>query len=200
VASDDNPPGDPAGQQSQQSQQSQQATVREARALAHPARIRILRLCLDRALTNAELATALGQRPATVLHHVRTLVSAGFLTEDGWRRGPRGSTEKPYRATGKSWQLQGTLSTDDGTIWRSVFQAVAAEIAEAGPGAVVEGARVALRLQPDQLDSLVTRLRDMLAEFPPPERHLADEPPPGDPYAMLFVLHRRQLPKIAQEG
>jgi DNA-binding transcriptional ArsR family regulator len=194
VPSDDNWSGDPAGQQ------SKQATIREARALAHPARIRILRLCLDRALTNAELASALNQRPATVLHHVRTLVSAGFLAEDGWRRGPRGSTEKPYRATGKSWQLHGTLTTDDGTIWRSVFQAVAAEITEAGPGAVVEGARVALRLQPDQLDSLVTRLRDIIAELPPPERHLADEPPPGDPYAMLFVLHRRQLPKIAEEG
>jgi DNA-binding transcriptional ArsR family regulator len=193
VASDDNRPGLPAGPQ------SQRATVREARALAHPVRIRILRLCLDRALTNAELATALGQRPATVLHHVRTLVNAGFLTEDGWRRGPRGSTEKPYRATGKSWQLHGTLTTDDGTILRSVFQAVAAEITEAGPGAVVEGARIALRLQPDQLDALVTRLRELIAEFPPPERHLADEPPPGDPYAMLLVLHRRQLPGITEE-
>jgi DNA-binding transcriptional ArsR family regulator len=177
-----------------------EATVAEARALAHPVRIRILRLCLDRALTNAELAAALGQRPATVLHHVRTLVSTGFLTEDGWRRGPRGSTEKPYRATGKSWQLHGTLSTDDGTILRSVFQAVAAEITEAGPGAVVEAARVALRLPPDQLDMLVTRLRDLIAEFPSPERHLAGEPPAGDPYALLLVLHRRQLPGTAEPG
>ena len=31
-------------------------TLQEARALAHPLRIRILRLCLDRALTNSELA------------------------------------------------------------------------------------------------------------------------------------------------
>jgi hypothetical protein len=193
VATDDNPAGVTGGPQ------GQQATVREARALAHPVRVRILRLCLDRALTNAELATILGQRPATVLHHVRTLVSTGFLAGDGWRRGPRGSTEKPYRATGKSWQLHGTLTTDDGTILRSVFQAVAAEISEAGPGAVVEGARLALRLQPDQLDTLVTRLRELIAGFPPPERHLADEPPPGDPYAMLLILHRRQVPGTTSE-
>jgi DNA-binding transcriptional ArsR family regulator len=198
VTSDGNQPAGPAGGPA--GPQSQQATVREARALAHPVRIRILRLCLDRALTNAELATALGQRPATVLHHVRTLVSAGFLTEAGWRRGPRGSTEKPYRATGKSWQLHGTLTTEDSTILRSVFQAVAAEVTEAGPGAVVEAARVALRLTPDQLGALETRLREVIAEFPPPERHLAGDPPPGDPYAMLLVLHRRHLPESTAEG
>ena len=34
-------------------------------------RIRILRMCLDEPLTNAQIAGRLGRDPASVLHHVR---------------------------------------------------------------------------------------------------------------------------------
>ena len=44
------------------------ATAAEAKALAHPLRMRILRLCLDRSLTNKQLAEWLGKDPGTVLH------------------------------------------------------------------------------------------------------------------------------------
>ena len=57
------------------------ATEAEAKALASPLRLRILRLCLDQALTNKQLAGRLGRDPGTVLHHVRTLVATGFLAE-----------------------------------------------------------------------------------------------------------------------
>jgi len=82
-----------------------EATVAQARALAHPLRLRIIRLLFDRSLTNRELARALGENPATVLHHVRTLLKTGFIEADPERRGPRGTTEKPYRSTGRSWSL-----------------------------------------------------------------------------------------------
>ncbi|HXW82571.1 MAG TPA: winged helix-turn-helix domain-containing protein, partial [Acidimicrobiales bacterium] len=75
--------------------------LQEAAALAHPLRLRIVRLCLDQALTIAELAGLLDQRPATVLDHVRALLATGFLAEEPWRSGARGAMEKPYRATGK---------------------------------------------------------------------------------------------------
>ena len=55
------------------------ATDAEARALASGLRLRILRLTLDEALTNKEIADALDRNPASVLHHVRTLVDNGFL-------------------------------------------------------------------------------------------------------------------------
>ena len=55
------------------------ATEAEARALASAIRLRIMRLCLDRPLTNKEIAERLGANPATTLHHVRTLVATGFL-------------------------------------------------------------------------------------------------------------------------
>jgi DNA-binding transcriptional ArsR family regulator len=81
------------------------ATDAEARALASALRLRILRLCLDASLTNKEIAAALGKDPASVLYHVRRLVDTGFLIAEPVRRGSRGSRERPYRATGKSWTM-----------------------------------------------------------------------------------------------
>jgi len=161
-------------------------TLEEARALAHPLRLRILRLCLDEPMTNRQLATALGERPATVLHHVRTLVKTGFLVEQPWRQGPRGSVEKPYLSTGKSWALEGGLDLGSTMSRRAVFEAVSAEIGEGGPDAVIDGARLAIRLTPDKLDELVSHMRELIDEY------RAADTPGGDPYAMLIVLHRRE--------
>jgi len=82
-----------------------EATAEEARALANPLRLRILRLCLNASLTNKQLADRLDKDPATVLHHVRMLVDTGFLSADAVRSGAKGALEKPYRATGKSWEI-----------------------------------------------------------------------------------------------
>jgi len=161
------------------------ASLEEARALAHPVRLRILRLCKDDALTNRELAARLGQPAGTVLHHVRTLVVTGFLAEAEWRPGPRGTTEKPYRSTGKSWRLDVGDTGEARAVQRAVVDAVAAEVDEAGPDAVVEQARMAMRLRSDQLDDLLGRVRELIADYA-----LVDEPD-GDPLAMLIIVHRR---------
>ncbi|WP_323959020.1 helix-turn-helix domain-containing protein [Arthrobacter sp. JZ12] len=73
------------------------------RALSSPVRLRILRLCLHKARTNKEIAEVLDLNPATSLHHVRTLLSTGFLRAEEPRTGNRGAKEIPYRATGLSW-------------------------------------------------------------------------------------------------
>src|SRR5207237_3866845 len=78
------------------------ATPAEAKALANPLRLRILRLCRDRPMTNKELAERLDKDPGTVLHHVRTLVDTGFLAAEPVRAGSTGALEKPYKATGQS--------------------------------------------------------------------------------------------------
>lgn len=161
------------------------ATLEEARALAHPLRLRILRLCKDEALTNKDLAARLHIPAGTVLHHVRTLVATGFLVEGEQRPGPRGTTEKPYRSTGKSWRLDVGDTGEESAVRRAVFEAVAAEVDEAGSDLVVEQARMAMRLRPDQLDDLAGRLRQLIEEF----AHVDD--PEGDPAAMFVVLHRR---------
>jgi len=170
------------------------ATLQEARALAHPLRLRILRLCLDRSLTNGELAAALERRPATVLHHVRMLLSSGFLSEEAWRSGPRGSTEKPYRATGKSARLDLGLTGEAASLHRAMLAAVAAEIEEAGPDAVIESARLPMRLTSDQVEEVTLRINALLDSYRRPEEYLGSDPAAGEPYAILLVFHRRSLP------
>src|ERR1700722_12426122 len=84
-----------------------QATDEEARALASSLRLRSLPVCLDEPQTNKEIAERLGRDPASMLHHVRTLVRTGFLEPQGARRGKRGAREIPYLTTKKSWRLSG---------------------------------------------------------------------------------------------
>lgn len=170
------------------------ATLEEARALAHPLRLRILRLCLEEALTNRELASRLDLHPATVLHHVRTLVSTGFLVEEPSRPGPRGTTEKPYRATGKSWRLEVTDAAEEAAVRRAVLDAVAAEVDEAGPDAVLSSARMAMRLTPGQIEDLKDRIQAIIDEYA-----LVQEPG-GEPVAMLILLHRRPAGATRQSG
>src|SRR5687768_14537725 len=85
------------------------ATAKEAKALAHPLRLRILRLCLHQELTNKQLADRLGSDPGTVFYHVRQLVGAGLLQQAPVRTGASGALEKPYRSTGTTWWLDGPL-------------------------------------------------------------------------------------------
>lgn len=169
------------------------ATLEEARALAHPLRLRILRLCLDEPLTNKELASRLDMHPATVLHHVRTLVRTGFLAETDHRPGPRGTIEKPYLATGKSWRLE-VGDTGGRAVRRAMLEAVAVEAEEAGPDAVLASTRMAMRLRPDQLQELLERVRALVQDFAE-----LDEPR-GEPVAMLTVIHRRPTAQHPQSS
>jgi predicted ArsR family transcriptional regulator len=149
-------------------------------------------MCLDQARTNSELAAALGQRPATMLYHVRTLLRTGFLAEDPPRPGPRGTVEKPYRATGKSARLDHSMASEDGALLRAVFEAVAQEVDEAGPDSVLEGTRLPIWLRSGELAELMTRVRALIDALPSVDEYLAAKPAPdADPYALLLVLHKR---------
>ena len=158
------------------------ATADEARALANPLRLRILRLCLDRGLTNKELADRLGRDPGTILHHVRRLVATGFLAAGADRRGLRGSTERPYRATGKSWTLD-VGDAESGTI--AMIEAFRDEVAESPPGHPVSLSRLGVRLSPDAATAFRQRLETLV------EALYASDDPTGDPYGFLVGLHRR---------
>src|SRR5438128_441852 len=119
------------------------ATAEESRALANPLRLRILRLCIDRALTNKELAERLGKDPGTVLHHVRMLVDTGFLAAEPVRAGPRGALEKPYRATGKSWEVNVGDEGGEAMVLAPI-DALRDEVLEAGSDAVATQYRIAM--------------------------------------------------------
>src|SRR3954447_16007019 len=146
------------------------ATAEEAKALAHPLRLRILRLCLDDALTNKELAERLGKDPGTVLHHVRTLVDTASLRVDAVRTGAKGALEKPYRSTGKSW----TLDVGDAGETLAMVDAFREEVLEAGTKAVLAQSRFAMRLSAKSRRDLIARLEALADEFA-----LRDEPGGG---------------------
>jgi DNA-binding transcriptional ArsR family regulator len=170
------------------------ATEAEAKALANPLRMRILRLCLDQALTNKQLAEWLGKDPGTVLHHVRTLVKTGFLVPEEVRQGAKGALEKPYRATGKSW----TLSLEESPVHpgvdaQAVLEAFQAELAEAGYEAAGFN-RLALTLNKASREELESRVLAILDEFV-----TRDPDPGGEPYGLLFAIHRRRLPGSGQD-
>ncbi|WP_043614128.1 ArsR/SmtB family transcription factor [Nonomuraea candida] len=159
------------------------ATEAEARALASSVRLRILRLCLDRALTNKEIADRLGANPATTLHHVRKLVQTDFLAAEPSRPGPRGSTEIPYRATGKSWDMDVRESGVTGAN-AAILDAFLEELKLVD---IEEGdfARLGLRLTAEGYDELHTRLQEVFDEF-----RVRRPPPDGQAYSLFVALHR----------
>jgi GNAT superfamily N-acetyltransferase/DNA-binding transcriptional ArsR family regulator len=163
-----------------------EATLAETRALAHPLRLRIIRLLYDRSLTNRELARALGEHPATVLHHVRTLLRNGFIAAEPERRGPRGTIEKPYRSTGRSWALR--IEDDEGVanVSRAALDAFFAEVRDAGPVADLHTSRLAVNLTPAARDDLERKLSDLLADY----AAIAPDAE-GEPWSVFVATHRR---------
>lgn len=160
----------------------------ELKALAHPLRWRILRLCFDRAWTNQELAERLEVAPATVLRHVRALVKTEFLVAEPVRTSAKGALERPYRATGRTWQL-GLIDVEGVGLVRQVDLAVLAahraEIVEAGPESSRGMARGVLRLGPQAQEDLKARLTELIAEF------LQREEPDGEEVSYLWSLATR---------
>jgi predicted ArsR family transcriptional regulator len=156
------------------------ATEAEAKALASGFRLRILRLCLDRALTNKELAQRLDSNPATVLHHVRTLVATGFLAAQEERRGARGAREVPYRATRRSWQLDLAGAAGGGAAMVEAFLDEMRHIDVDKSGLT----RLGLRLTDAEHLELRERLQSLIDEY-------ADRPPQtdGKPYSLFLAVY-----------
>ena len=154
------------------------ATEEEIRALASPLRLRILRVCLHDAHTNKEIAGILGKDPATMLHHVRRLVDTGFLAAEPVRRGTRGSREIPYRATGKSWQLNNPAKD------RRLLDTFLEEVALV-PAEQLGSMRMGLRMTPEMFDEFEERLRELVEEF----RERADAANTGDAWSLFFAIH-----------
>jgi predicted ArsR family transcriptional regulator len=163
-----------------------EATDAEARAMVSPLRLRILRLCLDTPLTNKQIAQALGRDPASVLHHVRTLVKTGFLVAEGERRGARGAREVPYRATGKSW----VLDVVDPELGRAqgvaMVEAFVQDTSRVGFD-TVDSTRMGLRLTPAEREELAARMYELVEEF-----RLRGST--GEPWSLFVALHRDDRP------
>jgi Mn-dependent DtxR family transcriptional regulator len=150
----------------------------DGRVLASVLRLRILRLCLDEALTNKEIADRLGKDPATIYHHVRRLAERGFLAAQPERTGTRGAREVPYLATRKSWRTPVPGGQD-----RLLIETFLEEYAEADPSTVTS-ARLGVRLSAEAHAELVERLGALLQEY-------ADRTPDpgGTPWSIFVAVH-----------
>jgi DNA-binding transcriptional ArsR family regulator len=162
------------------------ASVREAKAVAHPLRLRILRLCRHQAMTNKELSDRLGRDPGTVLYHVRQLLAVGFLEAAPVRAGSSGALEKPYRATGRTWWMDTALTSTIPGGALAPIEAFQDELAEAGPASIDKMSRFVLRLSAEDAEDLGGRILKILDEYVE-----SDDARDGLPvYGGIFVLHR----------
>ncbi len=162
------------------------ATIAEAKAMAHPLRLRILRMCGMQELTNKQLADRLDRDPGTVLYHVRQLTAVGLLEPAPVRTGESGALEKPYRATDQLLRLESTpaLSLPGGAL--APIQAFQEELREAGPESVEKISRLVLHLSPAEAEELATRLVAIFDEYAGSDHERLDRPAHGG----IFVLHR----------
>ncbi len=152
--------------------------------MASSLRLQILRLALHEPRTNQEISAALGRNPATVLHHVRTLVDTGFLIEQHVRRGERGSREIPYLASGKSWYLDaGAVTPTRAGEQDLLLQTFLDEVQRLPPGAL-SSTRLGFRLADADRERLLTRLYDVLDDL---ANHPSD--PDGEPFGLYVGLH-----------
>jgi len=174
----DAPPGHPRGRR--------QATALEAKALAHPLRIRMLRLCLQQPMTNKQLADRLGVDPGTALYHVRQLTEAGLMKQEPVRTGASGALEKPYRSTGQTWWLDGPLADAGSDVSFAPIQAFQEELREAGPESVQTFDRFMLHLSPQDVQTLERRILAILDEYVESDGERLDQPALGG----ILVLHR----------
>lgn len=148
-----------------------------ARALSSPLRLRILRLCLHESRTNKEIADILELNPATSLHHVRTLVSNGFLDAEEPRRGNRGAKEVPYRSTRQSW---GTRIPDAAPMLVDTFLQ---EINGLDPQEI-QVLRVGLKLSEATQKEMMARLREVIEDYA-----LRDPEADGVPTSLFLAHH-----------
>ncbi|WP_418907026.1 helix-turn-helix domain-containing protein [Glutamicibacter endophyticus] len=151
-----------------------------ARALSSPLRLRILRLCLHEPRTNKEIADILQLNPATSLHHVRTLVSSGFLEALEARKGNRGAKEVPYRSTRQSW---GTRIPDAAPLLVETFL----QEIDGLDAQEIQVMRVGLKLSEQTQKEMLGRIRAVVEDY------AMREPEPGGVATSLFLAHHLDL-------
>ncbi|WP_285489286.1 ArsR/SmtB family transcription factor [Amycolatopsis taiwanensis] len=162
-----------------------ETTVEEAKALAHPLRLRILRLCWQQELTNKQLADRLERDPGTVLYHVRQLTEAGLLEQAPVRTGESGALEKPYRTKARSWWLDEPDRNEPGAAL-APLEALQDELRAAGPDSVRTFLRFAVHLSPEDAAELHQRIQAILDEYLATDDQRLDQPAHGG----VIVLHR----------
>lgn len=138
----------------------------EIKAFADPLRNRIVHILADRAATNQQLAAALGESQAKVLHHVRVLLDAGLIhLVDQRIRG--GNVEKYYRATARLYGFRpepADFESLSGAVFESITQELVASL-RLWPDQPVEWEGRRARIAPERLREFNVRLTALISEY-----------------------------------
>jgi hypothetical protein len=114
----------------------------------------------------------------------------GFLRAEQARPGPRGSTEQPYRSTGKSWKLEG--GRED---FAALRQVSTEELLAARGEDMLMLTRLGLTLPEQDREELGERLQALIEEFAvrsrtSPRRPADPERDDTESVTLFVSLHR----------
>lgn len=163
----------------------------QLKGFTDPLRNRILHILADHEATNQQLASALDEPQAKVLHHVRFLLDAGLIRLVH-QRISGGNVEKYYRATARIYGFRpdpAGMETLSSAVLESVTQEVAASLS-LWPDQNLgwEGRRV--RLSPERLKEFDDRLLALIAEYWGGPDTPAQDEPDADLMAFAAVTYR----------
>lgn len=171
-------------------------SVAKIKALTDPLRVRVLSLLCQRAATNQQVADALGEPHAKVLHHVRTLLDLGLIRLVETRiRG--GNVEKYYRAVARMFGIRlrelevgpdvagGVASAEFEALRQEVVAAMAVDSGELPSW---EGRHA--RLSAERLAEFHRRLLDLIAEYWGGPETEAPQDPTAPMMALMTVVYR----------
>ena len=169
--------------------------VHQLKAFTDPLRVRILHILQQRAATNQQLATTLGEPQAKVLHHVRFLLRTGLvrLVEERVRGG---NVEKYYRATARVYGFRPDPDDEDefsGPVSRAGLESLTHELdasLKAWPEQPKywEGRRA--RMSPERLAEFNDRMLELIGEYWGSPDQPVDEDTDQDVMAMAMVMFR----------
>ncbi|HEX5506009.1 MAG TPA: helix-turn-helix domain-containing protein, partial [Thermomicrobiales bacterium] len=142
-------------------------TPERLKAFTDPLRVRILIALKGRPATNQQVAAALGEPPAKVLHHIRFLLDAGLIRlVDTQIKG--GNVEKYYRATAHLYALRPPAGDEATGHAGAMLQAVQQEVTAselAWPDQRLCWELRGARLPQPRADEFYERLLALIAEY-----------------------------------
>ncbi len=187
-------------------------TPEQLKCFTDPLRSRILSILCEREATNQQLAHAIGEPHAKVLHHVRVLLDAGLIVLVNTRiKG--GNVEKYYRAVARMFGIRPGPDLRP-SVAAAEFEAVAQEVAAAAalwpePPEYPNWEGRRKRLRSERREEFHRRLLALIAEFwGGPQRSddgltvtQADEDPDAPMFCFAAVLYRDPTdPQLSQEA
>ena len=146
--------------------QKREATADEAKAVAHPLRIRILQVLRGETLTNKEIAQRVGSTPGATLHHLHLLSEHGFIAAEGVRSGNRNAREIPYRATGKTLGLSfDPAMPETALVGQAILESALQNYRRAPESGRLSETSVTLYMSPAQRSAFQDRLHALIDEY-----------------------------------